>query len=515
MAASSSSGDSVPLFCDAGSIKVNIASLIGQWTRRLLVEPPVDVLHERLKLQITDTLGMHMVTQCNIPPGELVLSERPLLRVPEISADIRRGVERRYGPKAAFMIPAVAVNWARVSDEEKDAALNLFWAHPLMSQTSNILMAESCDAVQDLIDWHPSLRGRWDVKVLMRFLHIVDLNIHKDDEEPGHASFSGIFVLGSKFTHGCSPNCSWSFNDDGCLQYRSIRAIVPGEVLTFSYIGNGMNLAMSTILRQHRLSTLWFCCRCSRCTNPDLCRQMRCPRCSGQNCVPVHDEQGSDLSADWFGDRPLRDLIHDATVWSCQTCNAICPSSEMPLFAEEELNRLVPQAMHWSVDTSAADVLKADQLRSRAAQTVGTMHWTWVLTTFAWLQKWLARLRAASVVEISDKRLQAGSAAIANWFRVCAPDCSEQRLSALFLSVRLASNLGGSIRDWGYEPEDPLGDDGASAKRLAEHGWRLVGDEVVGPDEASQVFQARSGKSSTAGRRIQLSTPAMYRSRWG
>lgn len=56
---------------------------------------------------------------------------------------------------------------------------------------------------------------------------------------PQNAEFTGIFLLGSKFSHSCAPNASWAFDAAGHLQYRAIRPIAPLEVLTFSYVGNG------------------------------------------------------------------------------------------------------------------------------------------------------------------------------------------------------------------------------------------------------------------------------------
>ena len=56
---------------------------------------------------------------------------------------------------------------------------------------------------------------------------------------PHNAEFTGIFLLGSKFSHSCAPNASWTFDAAGHLQYRAIRPIAPQEVLTFSYVGNG------------------------------------------------------------------------------------------------------------------------------------------------------------------------------------------------------------------------------------------------------------------------------------
>lgn len=279
--------------------------------------------------------------------------------------------------------------------------------------------------------------------------------------------------------------------------------------MTFSYVGNGMNLVSSTLQRRHRLASLWFCCQCTRCKGPDLARQMRCPKCSTPKCLPRYQEKRPD--ALWTGEKPLRDLIPDADTWHCEGCGADSASSQMALSAEEEFTRCVPDVMRWGPDTDIRDTSGSDEMRSKAAKTVGTMHWTWVLLTFAWLQKWLVRLRAESVIAVRETPLREASAALGRWFKDCAPDNMEQRLSALFLSCRLAHILGGDLQSWGYDPADPLNDGGPSAGMLDKHGWQFTKGEVVGADEVQPAQLSRRRPmlpSQSAGPR------PLYRSKW-
>merc|ERR1712176_914332 len=148
----------------------------------------------------------------------------------------------------------------------------------------------------------------------------------------------------------------------------------------------------------------------------------------------------------------------------------------MPLRDEEELSRQIPDAMQGSPETAVEDVHKLSKLREQAARTVGTMHWTWILTTFAWLQKCLIQLRSEPIIYFSETSLQHADIAVAEWPKACCFENVEQRLSALFIAVRLANNLGGNLKIWGYDPADPLGGSFRAAKRLAEHGWRFRGD---------------------------------------
>merc|ERR1712079_57823 len=180
------------------------------------------------------------------------------------------------------------MDWSSISDEVRQATLSLFWAHPLMETGSPGMRTDNFQMCEQLRQCKASLPEQWDASDLLRFLHVVDLNIHRDDEEPGNASYTGLFVLGSKFSHSCAPNSSWSFSKDGCLQYHAIRPIAEGEPFTFSYIGDGMNMIVSTLLRRRRLGALWFVCQCSRCCGPDLARRMRCPECGEVQCLPVY-----------------------------------------------------------------------------------------------------------------------------------------------------------------------------------------------------------------------------------
>jgi hypothetical protein len=62
---------------------------------------------------------------------------------------------------------------------------------------------------------------------LFVFLRILDINIHKDGESA--AQPSGLFVVGSKFTHSCTPNCSWKFLRSNEVSPRSSRQL-PDDV---------------------------------------------------------------------------------------------------------------------------------------------------------------------------------------------------------------------------------------------------------------------------------------------
>lgn len=465
-----------PAFCAAGGDwRPGQAEGFGRCAKERLHFPAHGRLHEYLELRcMTSGLGVHAVARRSFACGELVLSEDALLRVPDTSQEAGQRLQNKFGDRAPFLAPALGVQWDRVSKEELKSVLNLFFVHPSVSRSDTKQAETNLIICKDLLEGSEKLKSRLQPMDLLRFLHIVDLNIHRDDEKPEMACFAGIFVFGSKFSHSCAPNCSWSFSPEGRLQYHAVRPIEADEVLTFSYIGNGMNLLTSTIERRRRLSTLWFVCQCARCKGPDLSRKIRCPRCGVDgSCLPTYGQDPN-----WDTGMITPQMLPDAEHWHCGSCSANCPSAEMPLQEESELARLVPGAMMQGRSeepgSSCKEATRFEQLRARAAASVGTRHWTHTLSGFAFLQRSLVQLKSDPVILHTEAEFQAVSVEIAEWLKANASANAEQRLSAMFVAVRLEHDLGGGLRAWGYDPIDPLGGGLNSAMRLREHGWEVT-----------------------------------------
>jgi len=424
---------------------------LERWAVRCTRWPPVERLRETLRLGVDESLGLFAIAARNFKRGDLVISEDAFLRIPEVSLETHQRLERRYGARAAFLLPGLSIDWRNVSEEVRQASLTLFFEHRISSEGRSLVLSDSGKACEDAMKWAETLGGLWKVDDLVRFLHIVDLNIHRDDDQ-AHAAFTGLFVLGSKFSHSCAPNCTWSFSSDGCLQYHAIRPIAPGDMLTFSYIGNGMNMIVDTTSRRMRLADLWFVCQCPRCVGPDLVRKIICPHCRSPSCCPVGD---SSPAVSWTGDRPLRESLPETKAWRCEACAATCTSAEMPLRSEEELIYLVPEVLQQPPETASRDRATAASIRGRITRELGTAHWTWMLATFAWLQKSHIQLVHDSVIVFTELDLREACRAVAKWFGSCAPENIEQRLAALSLAVGLAQNFGEEVSAWGYHADDP------------------------------------------------------------
>eukprot|EP00439_Symbiodinium_sp_Y106_P039813 s542_g4.t2 len=463
--------------CDA-SVPRETAAAFEKWAAEKVRHPALPELAASFQLRRSDSLGVHAVAKSAIATGQVIIAEDhylkdALIRLPSPRVS-SRSILQRYGELEGFLTPAICVDWKSTSQEAREACLTLFYAHPEMERTScsDSMHSRACE---DLLQMSPELRCLgWSSAQLLRFLHIVDLNIHKDDERPANDEFTGIFVLGSKFSHSCEPNSSWNFNREGHLEYRAIRPIHPGDVLTFSYVGNGMNLI----------------------TRPDLGRTLRCPRCSSQRCEPIYEEQDWSRLSSAFARSAA---VVDASRWRCGACGAVVAAAELPLEAEEELASLVPRYMQGPPRMAAEDapwptedlgIICADtlsmengQLREKAAAVLGEGHWTWFLATFAWLQKCLVRLKTEAVVPFGEADLRAASAAAEKWLQNRATMCIEQRLCALFLAARLALQYGEGVRKWGYDPANPLGGELEATWRLEVLGWELHEDATSGPPE--------------------------------
>mmetsp|Transcript_47867 Transcript_47867/g.113755 ORF Transcript_47867/g.113755 Transcript_47867/m.113755 type:complete len:463 (+) Transcript_47867:113-1501(+) len=454
-------------WCDEASI--GEAATIGfvKWAERLVEYPPAERMSELLHLRKTEQLGTHMAAAACFEAGDLIISENAVMRLPPLTSRAEEQLAREFGSKASFLGPALAVNWKNVAPEVREAVLGLFWAHPILETAKSRLVGETRDACRALINKNAALRDcSWEVESLLRFLHIVDLNIHRDGEARQNAEHAGLFVLGSKFSNSCAPNCRWSFTPNGCLQYHAIRRIEPGDLLTFSYIGNGMSLVEGTVARRRRLGNLWFVCQCSRCMQPDVSRQMWCPRCKSPGCIPGESREAEGV--DWTGDAPLREVIAEPSTWVCRHCGSRPAASEMPLEAEDEVSQLVPQVMDKGPDTAKEDLRTAEKLINQIEQEVGPHHWTRILAIFAWLQKALMLLRTANIIDFHEGLLQERCKELARWFEENMPDGVEQRLSVLYLVVRLSQNFEDALPCWGFSPDDPLGNGSQIAKRMVQ-----------------------------------------------
>lgn len=113
---------------------------------------------------------------------------------------------------------------------------------------------------------------------------------------------AALFLYASKVAHSCRPNSSYSSKTaDGRLEYKAIRSIGEGDMVTFSYLEN-LPQTPTFHRRQELMRTKSFLCKCERCMAPDCAHSFPCPGC--EDLVP-----GSPAE------------LEDGVPWFCQACN--------------------------------------------------------------------------------------------------------------------------------------------------------------------------------------------------
>jgi hypothetical protein len=114
---------------------------------------------------------------------------------------------------------------------------------------------------------------------VLKLLHACRVNVHE-------AFGSGyLFDKASKFAHSCNANTFWVMHREPTprVMHVALRPIAEDEILSFSYVGTGLNLLLPALHRREMLSDLSFTCCCPRCVaaSPmDASRSLKCPQCT-------------------------------------------------------------------------------------------------------------------------------------------------------------------------------------------------------------------------------------------
>ena len=221
----------------------------------------------------TENLGRAAFATRDLPCGAPVVVESPFLLIGDAAAggsaarakDIERITRKHNLPQTMldFFEPCLGVGWAETTKEDRAFLLqNFYYPHsseelrPYVNKTAPkdieanersvyVCLAACADLAK--LPWLSKHVPEWGAIEWFQFLQAADLNIHKDSSNPASAQFGGLFLVGSKFTHSCAPNCLWQFDAKGSLVYVCLRKIQKGEMLTFSYVGDGIDLLQGTL----------------------------------------------------------------------------------------------------------------------------------------------------------------------------------------------------------------------------------------------------------------------------
>eukprot|EP00397_Hematodinium_sp_SG-2012_P030185 GEMP01031950.1.p1 GENE.GEMP01031950.1~~GEMP01031950.1.p1 ORF type:complete len:476 (+),score=105.85 GEMP01031950.1:103-1530(+) len=341
----------------------------------------------------TENLGRAAYAAAKYSHGDLVLKEQPFLSFAKDSTREAANAAARMAQLAdlkndrnmmAFFMPAFLIKDGKepATKRKLQHIPELFYSPPnhrkgRMKKYADISARLLKDVAFNTVREH------------VRFCHVVDLNIHRDEETS--VNDPGLFVIGSKFSHSCAPNCGWQFDPEGNLIYYAIRDIDVGDLLTFSYIGDGFNLLSDTASRRPQLGRLLFLCECPRCNAPDTSRALPCPKCSEGTVVPAPPPaftQGEFI-------RKAMNLEIDESFFACECewkCD-FCGVVDMPeplLKSEHFFKSMVPMALEsHPEEPERGELEKKLSLYKSADAAVGCRHWTTCLLTFAVLQRFL------------------------------------------------------------------------------------------------------------------------------
>mgnify|MGYP005855143581 CR=1 FL=1 len=178
------------------------------------------------------------------------------------------------------------------------------------------------------------------------------------------ASRSALFAYGSKISHSCDPNVTYtSKTPDGALEYKVVRPINSGDPVTFSYLGDIYQTP--TEKRRTELQQRYsFLCECCRCTAPDFSRTAKCPGC--QRYIVTHEESKAGC-ANW--------------VWSCAECGPqkIIQQTEQDL--EAQLHRAEipnanapPEFLQKVIDVSSRDLSPVHYITITALESLARLY---------------------------------------------------------------------------------------------------------------------------------------------
>ena len=221
--------------------------------------------------------GRILVATRDIDVGEVVLAEKPLL----VWQSDGRG-------------PHDAIDFLDAYDaasEETRLAVADFYCPDLDGQMGQVplyreLSRRLAEATQLKLQ-HPLT-----ARDIHRLLMIKVTNAHSYTGTAGaygeivgglgpHVKSAALFEMGSKVSHACQPNTSYSSrHNNGMMTYTAIRPIRTGEMVTFSYIGDV--LQTPTAARREDLRARYgFECQCKHCTAGRRPRLASGPRAAG------------------------------------------------------------------------------------------------------------------------------------------------------------------------------------------------------------------------------------------
>lgn len=243
--------------------------------------------------------GRILIASKRFEPGDIVLSEYPIITFSsehnsdelnkkinlqavcdEINAQLDTYISKEENLPDISIDPKlldIALQFVKESILVKNNVLNLYKPpdDDITRSAYNwfrigvMLLAERCKEYLPLSE-------KIDQNLFTDVILIAYVNAFKS----ANVNSGALYALSCLINHSCHPNCFYvqDKEDGNRITVRAIRRIEIGEEINISYISDHV-LIMPTSIRQTRLSTYHFICKCERCSKPDDTRIFHCDHC--------------------------------------------------------------------------------------------------------------------------------------------------------------------------------------------------------------------------------------------
>eukprot|EP01012_Entosiphon_sulcatum_P029092 TRINITY_DN3535_c1_g2_i1.p3 TRINITY_DN3535_c1_g2~~TRINITY_DN3535_c1_g2_i1.p3 ORF type:complete len:465 (-),score=106.06 TRINITY_DN3535_c1_g2_i1:959-2353(-) len=411
----------------------------------------------------TENFGEAAFATRDISAGEVVLEESPLLWFKAQDTPLHKQLDEigmAHGLPPTSLYPLY--DFIKSPTQTQDLILQSLYCPDIEAPPQYL---GACGEIHQRVPDFAYLTAQ----KLVRFLLIVDVNLHKDHHG------ERLYYYATKFAHSCNPNMYWAGPEGAILQYCAMRPIKAGEMLTFSYIGYAFNMVRGTAQRRRELQQLGFVCQCQRCTQADLSRRMRCPVCGDSSAVrlPV-PEAGTEEAAMLTGRRPTSSqgtqhiqarleaemqslAVQDAAKpWKCGGCQRTWSDAEMPLLTEAHFGHLVTheylprlQAAPGAPVGGVEQLNAASRMLEACTAVLGENHWASVLMTYTLLATYHTQLKARQQQQqqgqqelLPANRVLGLCDTLMAWFTECIPGSMQQsKAAALVAEVLLLHGM--------------------------------------------------------------------------
>ncbi|KYN08068.1 Protein msta, isoform B [Cyphomyrmex costatus] len=282
-------------------------------------------------------LGRHLLATRDLAPGDVILTETPLVWGPSIHDANQRvcvGCGERCDDVDARCSgccwPVCRLDCEGLSDKKRHQLECVLLARVRIVPRCEVLLI-----IRLLILWRMKSR---------RWTSLANLQNHVESRGPGTEAHDevlkgsvAIYEHASLLEHSCIANTRHSFRIDDKGRPRitiyAVTSIKKGEHLSTMYTHA---LWSTRARREHLLTTKYFACRCKRCADPtELGTHLGTLNCPCKNGLILPN-----------------DPLNPNTNWSCDTCPGTITSAEIAELThrlEEEVVEVMKQATEYTL----------------------------------------------------------------------------------------------------------------------------------------------------------------------